>query len=71
MFKCYLNCFSEFNLLSSVSTNVSKINRIQPMLLDGIDNNINEYTDSGKAGYGSKLFSFWQRVNNSDHLSRS
>ena len=32
------------------------------MLLDGIDNNINEYTDSGKAGYGSKLFSFWQRV---------
>ena len=41
------------------------------MLLDGIDNNINEYTDSGKAGYGSKLFSFWQRVNNSDHLSRS
>lgn len=54
-----------------MSTNVSKINRIQPMLLDGIDNNINEYTDSGKAGYGSKLFSFWQRVNNSDHLSRS
>ena len=41
------------------------------MLLDGIDNNINEYTDSGKAGYGGKLFSFWQRVNNSDHLSRS
>lgn len=54
-----------------MSTNVSKINRIQPMLLDGIDNNINEYTDSGKAGYGGKLFSFWQRVNNSDHLSRS
>lgn len=41
------------------------------MLLDGIDNNINEHTDSGKAGYGGKLFSFWQRVNNSDHLSRS
>ena len=41
------------------------------MLLDGIDNNINEYTDSGKAGYGGKLYSFWQRVNNSDHLSRS
>ncbi|SHD58293.1 conserved hypothetical protein [Escherichia coli] len=54
-----------------MSTNVSKINRIQPMLLDGIDNNINEYTDSRKAGYGGKLFSFWQRVNNSDHLSRS
>ena len=67
----FKTAFSEFNLLSSVSTNVSKINRIQPMLLDGIDNNINEYTDSGKAGYGSKLFSFWQRVNNSDHLSRS
>ncbi|CTQ82980.1 conserved hypothetical protein [Escherichia coli] len=54
-----------------MSTNVSKINRIQPMLLDGIDNNINEHTDSGKAGYGGKLFSFWKRVNNSDHLSRS
>ncbi|RZN41518.1 hypothetical protein CRI64_17250 [Escherichia sp. E2748] len=56
LFKCYLNCFfrvrSYFNLLSSVLTNVSKINRIQPMLLDGIDNNLNEQTDSGKTGYG-------------------
>ncbi|TGB71191.1 hypothetical protein CRG95_16980 [Escherichia sp. E4208] len=56
LLKCYLNYFfrvrSYFNLLSSVSTNVSKNNPIQPMLFDDIDNNLNEQTDSGKTGYG-------------------